>query len=278
MEAQPKPNNSTWSVPSVILQRRDLRGEAKLLYVWLWNAAGCRPATVSITKALLGAELGGSERAAGRWLDTIEAVGAIEIVDIHRGVITLHVAEPRSADAPKVARGDPQRELGFDQTRGETAAGLVKPTIGPIGSIGNTDVLPMQMHQRSADSHDVSPDGGGGGNAAKPPAAIGDVAAAIIGGLDQLPDLEARAQRVDRRVMWLQQQLRDPDCRATPLLKVAWAVERGRVKLEVVSNVVHRIAALRAACQLRSTPGAYFVSAMKKHFKERDVPWSIDKE
>jgi len=224
----------------------------------------------------LAAALGRSERAAGRWLNALTTIGTIQVLDSNRGTLTIFVDEIEPPDKPKVARADPQNEINFGGSAGETAA--VPPEKPPRllseRSVTSEALLPMLMSDKARPS-DCSSDGRDGDNAAHSPSRLGELLPNLN---DQLPDLEARIERVDRRVEWLKVQLDDPDCRTAPLLKVAWAIERGRIKTETVSRVLFRSLELRRTNSLRTTTGAYFVKSMQRHFSEHGVAWSLDRD
>ena len=276
MEARQSKPTLRWSIPRHLLQHTKIGEPAKLAYIWLWNEAQGRPATIRTTKAQLAAALGRSERAAGRWLNALTTIGTIQILDSNHGTLTIFVDEIEPPDKPKVARAEPQNEINFGVSVGETAAITPAEPPHPLSepSVTSKALLPMLMSYKAPPSDCLS-DGTDGDNAADSPTRLGELLPKLN---DELPNLEARIERVDRRVEWLKEQLDDPNCRTAPLLKVAWAIERGRVKTETVSRVLFRALELRASNSLRTTTGAYFVKSMQRHFQERGVAWSLEKD
>ncbi len=135
--------DETWRMPKTVLRRRDLRGESKLCAAWLWNQAGGQPGTLTTSRAELAAELGGSERAAGRWLENLVDAGLVKLLDNHRGRITLYLFDPDTAATARIVTPDPQRPLDL-----ETSDEDQRPThnAGRVECGGKRETRPATEH------------------------------------------------------------------------------------------------------------------------------------
>lgn len=65
----------------------------------------------------------------------------------------------------------------------------------------------------------------------------------------------------------------DPQLRATPCLRVAWAIVEGRLPGVRLARVLRQLDDLRGRRELTTAAGAYFCGSMKRIFRELGIPW-----
>ena len=97
-----------------LMARRDLSAHHKLLLVWLWDQADA--SCVAAHPVIVAAGVGTSPRSAARWLDELERLGLLRIVDRRRGVRVVELADDVATvggDRPRRAVYDPQMLLAF---------------------------------------------------------------------------------------------------------------------------------------------------------------------
>ena len=112
-----KASELVWRVPLALLRQRPfarLKLTHKILFVVLWNWAGCRAGSVSGSCSAIAAELGLADRRIREWLPKLAEVGLVVIVDWTReGALTVEVNDPAEIARGHVRRPDPQGSL-FD--------------------------------------------------------------------------------------------------------------------------------------------------------------------
>ena len=116
---QPAPNRNAqsalvWHLHPAIMHWPGLKLAPKVLWVKLWNDAGCRRGTITTASGYLATELGENDRRIREWLKLLEEIGAIATIDKHRaGERVLEVRSPEELACGRVVKHDGQREL-FD--------------------------------------------------------------------------------------------------------------------------------------------------------------------
>jgi len=266
--------------PAEVLEHRSLRGEAKLLWLWLWEQAGFRPNTLAVNAAAAAAALGGSERAARRWIESLEAARLIEIVHRAPGVITLYVQRP---GAPAVVRPDPQPDL-FPEIEPEPAdddpvAGRILPAVmapKPPAVLAPKPPSPPDA-QRPPDAPQI-PLGQQVRallGSEKPAAAPAKTAEADIRYLYpnqsaiSAQDQNRRSRHWERAIC---EDLQDDRVTAGVVAKVAAKLADESLQWEDVRRAI--LNARKAQAAGKCERGRYFVGAMKRLFTERGLQWS----
>jgi len=83
------------TIPQSIALHPKLNQAAKFLWVHLWQKAGFHANSVSTTPAAIASQIGGSDRAATRWIESLADSGLIEFVARpRRGGWVVYVNEP----------------------------------------------------------------------------------------------------------------------------------------------------------------------------------------
>jgi len=266
--------------PAEILQHRTIRGEAKLLWLWLWEQAGFRPNTLSINPAAVAAALGGSERAARRWVESLEAARLIEIVDRAPGVITLYVQVEQSP----VVRPDPQPELFAAEPEPEPAAvsavaGRIAPAVSvpkpPAVSVPKPPSTPAAVPSPATPEPSLSAQlravldlPAAAAPAAKP-------AGADIGYLYQDQNLISAQDQTRRARHWeraICEELQDDQVNPSVVAKIAARLADDSLQWEDVRRAI--LNARKAQAAGKCPRGQYFIGAAKKLFSERGLKWS----
>ncbi len=112
--------------PAAIVRRLKVRGEAKLAALWLWQLAGFRPGSVVTSTVAIAAELGGSDRAARRWLFSLVDAGFLTVVDRDRdGCLHLYVNDPVALALGRLVEASEQSVMGFMREEAGGDRGLI---------------------------------------------------------------------------------------------------------------------------------------------------------
>jgi hypothetical protein len=296
----------------LVLKRRDVRGEAKLAWLYLAKTGGLGT-TQTVNAALVGADQGGDQRAGLRALTALAVAGLIEVNDRDRrgGVWTFYLFNPsdvqRGASALKrLAHGDHQHELfepgetgiggdhcpeDSDQGRAAevaTAEVVQHPPRAPIGSIGISKDLskpsplvpsePLEgaaAGQRTSDgSRWRTPRGGSGATSAVGNRELHSLAALMAAVTGRFPSPAEKQAWVDQLVEHMLARLDDPGTRVSPLLTIAWAIVEGQVRLVELDRALARIDELRSAGQITNSAGAILVRRMQNLFYRLGIDWS----
>ena len=95
-------------IPESIGLHPRLNQAAKFLWIHLWQKAGFFPNTVTTSPAAIASQIGGSERAAHRWLKSLEDSGLIEFsAKPRRGSWKLYINSPPTHDLIVLDSADP---------------------------------------------------------------------------------------------------------------------------------------------------------------------------
>ena len=89
----------------------------------------------------------------------------------------------------------------------------------------------------------------------------------------RLPTPDEQRRRAEQFVASIQRRVDDAKLRASPCLKVAWAIVEGRVKRIDVELILDGLDQLRRKGTLRKEPGAYFTGGAKKLFARKQLDW-----
>lgn len=125
--------------PAAIVRHLNVRGESKLAALFLWQLAGFRPGSVATSSVAIAAELGGSDRAARRWLDSLVDVGFVTLVDRDRdGCLHLYVNDPVALALGRLVETSEQSVMAFMKDVEGAGVRLQAPGAEEVAADGTT--------------------------------------------------------------------------------------------------------------------------------------------
>ena len=249
---------------SLLLADRKLGAASKLAFLQLWDFAGGQPGRVVITADWLGGVCGRSPKAAWLWLAELEAHDLVKIGERNerRGTIVV--------DVYNACPGGPGGKFVDSQTRLPIGCGDLTPEIGSVwGSEVSatkppTPLVPRKVvslscqSTKSMDSRDSMSVG------------LGEVAAAIVAGVEATCDPAAQKERLKRRVQ--------AACgSSTPVAEwvagsAANLVVYHGVPVEDLDRILGDVDAMRCAGSLRDA-GRFFHSKARALAELHGKPW-----
>ena len=171
--------------PAAIVRHLNVRGESKLAALFLWQLAGFRPGSVATSSVAIAAELGGSDRAARRWLDSLVDVGFVTLVDRDRdGCLHLYVNDPVALALGRLVESGEQSVMAF--MKDVEAAGV------GLQASGSRDEALITAER---DGHYGT--GGGTGDGTESVGGCGTKTAGAIGAAASYPRACVRVRAVD---------------------------------------------------------------------------------
>jgi len=262
-----------------VCQSRRLRGEAKIAWLYLWQKAGGRPATIATTAAAVGVHQGGGERSGLRSLLALEMAGLIEVINRPRrgdqdATWTVFVVDPAEA----LTSGLRRRTYSGQGEMFEATDGAVADRADCESRVA--DVVPHPPPSRETfEGKEFKPPSPSKPSTFNPNLRTFDPSKA-----PEKLNLVARAGELAAR----QPELPDDDAamrlaaqfvkavgglRIEPALRVARAVCDGRMDLDDIRGIIGSIAKARRAGRIEHGEWCYFVGCCRKRFAALGIPW-----
>lgn len=234
---------------------------SRCVYLVLWEWAGCREGSLSVSVAGIANTLRLRERNVRNNLYRLAAAEAIEIRKWHRdGTMELSIKSPATCDQLRLRKPSPQGELFDDPPAPE---GTEPPATVPIDAEERKLAELERRKKRQAAAEQ------------KPATEIPfDVAAAeaLQDAVRQLTDTGDPAEQKGRLIAKIKQVVQDPDMNDSLPGKVVDLVIDGKTRWSDVQKILSGIRAIREAKAdgrgpgFTTSSGAYFVkSAQRLH-------------
>lgn len=286
-----------------------LRGEAKLVWQWLWFEQGADRSQVITSPAAAGVAIGTSGASGRRALIALVEAGLLVIHEQRNGRWLIELTQPQHLGSLRRLDVERQAELFADadhRLRAAEEAGTAERSPSVRGDGGADDLAGVGPPARSAEvrslpnSHPPRADHsrplreedllrpstidyrhglalqrvGGSERASAEPSKVSDAIAEALERLNRpAAAIAADVEDLHHLVSVIQRRVADRNLRHGVCQRIASHVLENRFPRGELMKILESLDALRRGKNLRGQSGCYFVVAVKRRFEELRIPW-----